>query len=153
MAFNINSTLDTVLSYLKADGRFPNVQIGEFKQPPVTKEKIAAAVFMDRVEVILLFANGGTRENHVVTIRVYKDMLEEPEASVEKAVAFAISEISSDLMGDFDLGASIVNIDVAGAHGPVYGAVWGYIEVSGRNYRIADITVPLIVDDSATLVQ
>ena len=151
MAFNISATLDQVVSYLKADGRFPNAQVGEFKQPPSTVERLAAAVWMDRAEVVLVFADGGTREKHVVTLRVYKDMLEEPEVDVEKGVAVAISEISSDLLGDYDLGGTIMSIDAAGAHGTSYGAAWGYVEVSGRMYRIADITLPLIVDDSSTL--
>jgi hypothetical protein len=61
------------------------------------------------------------------------------------------SDIQSDLIGDYDLGETIRNIDIAGIYGAGMGATWGYVDLGGKMYRIVDISLPLIVDDSATM--
>ncbi len=77
-------------------------------------------------------------------------MLNEPEDQIEYQLAEALSEISSDLIGEYDLGATIRNIDVGGIYGQSLTSEWGYLDVGGVMFRVVDITVPLIVDDSAT---
>lgn len=149
MPFDIKATLETVEDWFGKSGYFGKVQIGEPKQPP--QEALSAAVFMNRVTTVLVFANGGTREVHVVTMRMYRDMLAEPQADIELGLAKAVSSVSSDLLGDFELGAKIMAVDVAGMHGTPYGATWGYLDLSGKMYRIVDILMPFIVDDSATV--
>ena len=150
MPFNIKATLEAVQNHLLKGAYLKKVQIGEPKAPP--SEPLAAALFMNRVGIVLIFAGGDTRESHVVTLRVYRDMLAEPQESIELDLALAVSDLSSDLLGEFDLGATIMSIDAAGAHGTPYGAEWGYVDVGGRMYRIVDVTIPLIVDGSATMV-
>ncbi len=146
MAFNIKATMEAVHGYLLASGYFAQVQVGEPKQPP--REELAASIFMDAVSVASLTL-GTTIERHVLTVRLYRDMLSEPQQEIEYDLAMAVSQISGDLLGDYDLGATIRNVDAAGQHGPPMGASWGYAEVGGVMYRVVDLLVPLIVDDSA----
>lgn len=150
MAFDVKSTLRSVESYLQASGyHAAGVQIGEPKQPPQTG--FSAAVFMSHVGVATLTLTT-TIELHVATVRVYRDMLAEPQENVELDMAVIVSKVMSDLAGEYDLGATIRNVDIGGQYGTPLSARWGYLDVSGVMYRIADITLPLIVDDSATLV-
>ena len=55
-------------------------------------------------------------------------------------IALVISYI-----GDFDLGTTARNIDVFGASGVGLQAQPGYISIDNKMFRIADITVPVIV--------
>ena len=148
MAFDIKSTLETLEDWLKKSGYFPKAAIGEPKQPP--QEETSAAVFMNRVSTIRVFANGGLSEVHLVTVRVYRNMLAEPQQDIELDLARLISSDSSDLVGDFTMGGAVMALDVAGMHGTPYGATWGYLDVGGKMYRIVDILAPFIVNDSAT---
>ena len=64
-------------------------------------------------------------------------------------MALGVSEITSNLIGEFDLGATIRNIDVAGQYGQAVTAQWGYVALNQTMYRTVDITIPLVVDGSA----
>lgn len=149
MAFNITATLDAMASKLQASGYFQEVKIGEPKAPP--NAPIAAAIYMSRVGVAQLTL-GTTIESHVVIVRIYTNMLEEPTAKIETDLAIVASDFMADLAGEFDLGGSVRNVDVGGQHSGGLSAEWGYIDLSGKWYRVVDVTVPLIVDDSGTLV-
>lgn len=148
MSFNIRGTLEQVQGYLQASGYFAHTQVGELKTPP--GPGLAASVFMERVAVTQLTLTG-TIESHVVTIRLYRSSLAEPQEEIELDLAEAVSKVASDLLGDFDLGATVRNIDAGGQHGQGLHADWGYADVGGTTYRTTDISLPLIVDDSATL--
>ena len=149
MAFDIDRTLHAVTSFLKVDGKFRTVTIGEPKSiTPLTS--ICVAVFMQSTAITKFYLNGGTEEVHVVMVRLYRDMLAEPTEDIETDLAKSVQRIVSDLLGDYDLGATIRNIDGAGGIGTNLGSAWGYTDLSGRMFRIVDITLPLIVDDSAT---
>ena len=152
MAFEIGNTLHAVESYVQNLGLFQTVQIGEPKQP--LGQGIHAAIFMQTVSISTVYVGGDTRENHIVQVRIYKDMLAEqtdPQNNLESELASAVSKLMSNLLGDTDLESSIMSIDAAGMDGTQMRVDYGYIDVGGSMYRIADITVPLIVNGSATL--
>ena len=151
MPFLIKATLEQIVTYLQRSGYFSVVMVGEPKSPPSTSEKLAAALFMRSAGVAQLTLNS-TIESHVVNIRIYRNMLQEPVEEAEYELAEAVSEVSNDLLGDIDLGARVRAIDVGGIHAAPYRTDWGYVDVSGTMYRVADIVFGLIVDDSATLV-
>lgn len=147
MAFNIKTTIQAIASYLQASGYFQTVNTGEPKSPPTGK--LNAAVFMDSVNVVQLTL-ATTIEIHAVIIRIYINMMSDPEEQIEYQMAEAVSKVSSDLIGEYDLGATIRNVDAGGAHSSGLRASWGYLELGGIIYRIVDMYVPLLVDDSAT---
>lgn len=148
MPFNIRATLQAIQSYLEASGYFVGSQVSEPKQPP--PEGFYAAVYMSAAGVNSLTLTG-TIERHLPIIRVYRQMLAEPAEDIEFGMAEVISKVASDLIGEYDLGATIRNVDVGGQTGAPMSATWGYVDVGGAMFRIVDLIVPLIVDDSATL--
>ena len=147
--FNVTNTLKAVETYLRKDGACGAVTIGEPKSPP-GGGKYQAAVYMRSTAVYGVTANGGTLEVHVVNVRLYKDMLAEPRENIETDLATALARIASDLIGEYDLGATVRNIDVAGAQGTPMSSEWGYTSISEKMFRVIDLRVPLLVDDSAT---
>ena len=150
MPFLIKDTLIQISTYFAKAGYFNTVLIGEPKGPPLG-EGLTAAIFLNSVAVAQL-TMGTTIESHVLTIRIYRDMLKEPVESIEFELAEAVSQVSNSLLGDIDLGNRIRAIDVGGIYAAPYRTNFGYVEVSGIMFRVADIVFGLIVDDSATLL-
>jgi len=153
MAFDIKNTLHAVETYVQNLGLFSSVQIGEPKQ--ALGQGFHAAIFMQSVSIGMVYLGGETRESHVVQLRVHKDMLAEytdPQNNLESEMASVVSKLMENLLGDTDLESSVMSIDAGGMDGTSMSATYGYIEIGGQMYRVADITVPLIVNGSATLV-
>ena len=151
MAYDPTATLAAITSFLKSQGRVGggNVQIGEPKDPPAGR--ISAAVFMEGIRTPESVLDAPVRI-YDVAIRLYRNFTEDGTAT-EIELARAVGELWEDLEGDFDLGASIRNVDVAGIYGQGLTASWGYLDVAGRMYRTCDVSVPLVVDPAAaTLV-
>tara|TARA_R110000744_G_scaffold158398_1_gene274372 strand:- start:157 stop:612 length:456 start_codon:yes stop_codon:yes gene_type:complete len=148
MAFDASNTLDSIAGHLLASGYLQSVLIGEPKSPP-SGNQFAACVFLNSINVAQLTL-GTTIESHVLTLRIYRNMLAEPTETMEKELAKMVSSVLADLIGEFDLGNSIRSIDVGGQYGAGVSVNYGYLDLGGTMFRIADITLPLIVDDSAT---
>ena len=148
MAFDASNTLDAVAGHLLASGYLRDVMIGEPKSPP-SGDQLTASVFLNSISVAEVTL-GTTIESHVLTLRIFRNMLAEPTNTMEKEFAKAVSSILSDIIGEFDLGGSVRSIDVAGIYGSSIAVNYGYLDLGGTMFRIADITLPLIVDDSAT---
>lgn len=149
MPFDIRTSLRAIESHLLRNGYFGSgVQIGEPKAPP--SAPLSAVVFMAEVAVVQLTLVS-TIERHSVVVRIYKNMLAEPQENIELEMALVVSKVMSDLAGEYDLGATVRNVDIGGQHGAALSARWGYASVSGVMYRVVDIFVGLIVDGSASL--
>lgn len=150
-AFDVTNSLRTLETVLKASGRYPIVRIGEPKQPPITGQGIAAAVYLASQAVV------GTTlttpiEVHTVTVRFYRAMLDQPEDKAEIDLANAVADFEADLDGDYTLGGNVRNIDIGGQYGQGLGAEWGYVDIGGTMFRTAVVTVPLIVDSTVSFV-
>lgn len=150
-AFDVTNSLRTIEKVLKTSGRYALVRIGEPKQPPITGQGIAAAVYMESSSVV-----GTTLTNpievHTVSVRFYRAVLDQPEDKAEIDLANAVADFEADLDGDYTLGGAVRNIDVAGQHGGGLSAAWGYVEIGGTMFRTAAVTVPLIVDPDVAFV-
>lgn len=156
MAFDIRPTLQALQSVLKQDGYFAQVFIGEPKSPPV--DQMTAAIQM--MEILPTQVTLGTDiEVHTLQVRVYRNAMGEanagggPDEAIEYETAQAVSKVLSDLAGGFTLGGKVRAVDWNGEEGGLkVAAKWGHLDVGGTMFRVADITVPLIVDDAVTFV-
>ena len=152
MAFNIKNTLGAIESHISSTGYVSNVQVGEPVSPPDANDKIFGAIFMNSANVVEL-SLGTTIELHSVTVRLHRRAAfgqGDNAGEVEEEMALALSQISSNLIGEFDLGGTLRAIDIAGQYGSALTATWGYVTIAQTMFRIVDLVLPLIVDDSAT---
>ena len=147
--FSILATMQTIQGHLMSGGRFVSVELG---QPSAVApgQRITAAIWIERIQVGIVYG-GVVDKIFEVTIRLYTNMTAEPQEQGELDLALTVQEIGSDLLGDFDLGASVRNIDAAGIYGTSMSARWGYTSVANVMFRSVDITVPIIVNDSIAL--
>ena len=152
MAFNIKTTLDAISSHIARTGYVNDVRIGEPVSPPDAIEKMHAAIYMASAGVVSLTLST-TIEVHSVVVRLYRRAAfgqGDDAGQVEAEMALAVSQVTSNLVGEFDLGSTMRNIDIAGQYGQSLSATWGYITIGNTVFRTVDLTVPLVVDESAT---
>ena len=152
MAFNIKATLDAISSHIARTGYVNDVRIGEPVSPPDAIEKMHAAIYMASAGVVSLTLST-TIEVHSVVVRLYRRAAfgqGDDAGQVEAEMALAVSQVTSNLVGEFDLGATMRNIDIAGQYGQSLSATWGYITIGNTVFRTVDLTVRLVVDESAT---
>ena len=152
MAFNIKATHDAISSHIARTGYVNDVRIGEPVSPPDAIEKMHAAIYMASAGVVSLTLST-TIEVHSVVVRLYRRAAfgqGDDAGQVEAEMALAVSQVTSNLVGEFDLGSTMRNIDIAGQYGQSLSATWGYITIGNTVFRTVDLTVPLVVDESAT---
>lgn len=80
--------------------------------------------------------------------RVFMPADTEPADDVDIAVTGAVDALLTALFADFTLGDTIRNVDLLGAHGTPLSAGFGYTSFAGgTTYRVATLTIPLIIND------
>ena len=144
MVFDIATSMQTIKGHLMASGLFDTVMIGEPKSPPGSG--LTASIFMGRAGIEELTLDK-TVELHEVVVRFYTPELQQPTPIREDRLEKAVGSIEKAWFGDFTFGGTIRNIDIADL-------VWEFGEITiGRTekYRTVEVTLPLIVDGSATL--
>jgi len=80
--------------------------------------------------------------------RVFMPADTEPQDDVDVAVTGAVSKLMGAYCGDFTLGDTVANVDLLGAHGVPLGAEVGYTRFDSTTYRVATLTIPLIINDA-----
>lgn len=150
MAINSQDLVDRVASKAKATGLFDRVNKHEPKNKP--GRGLTAAIWVDRIEP----ARGrsgltSTTARVVLNLRVYTNMLQNPQDAIDPSVMRAVDVMFEDLSGDFDLGDADRWIDLLGAtQGHELYAQSGYINIDNMVYRVMTITVPIIVENAWT---
>ena len=125
------------------------VKLGEFTKPP--DGGLAAAIWMLNSGVYRVYANGGTAEFYNVRLRIYRNAFAEDAFMNEWEMAKAVNETLDNLLTDADLNSTVMSIDPGGISGNTVTTEWGYTEINNVMFRIADITLPILVDDSITV--
>ena len=141
---DVTGLFDAFRSHLHSLGVFESVTTHEPKAAPGQGRRVAMWFSQYRP------ASSGLNESSAViefTIRLYNNMLKEPQDEIDPEVLTALDRVMNALHGDFTLGGLARNIDIRGSQGLALNARAGYIEQDGRLYRIVDITVPVVVND------
>jgi hypothetical protein len=79
--------------------------------------------------------------------RVFMPADTEPQGDVDVAVLVAVDGLMSAYCGDFELGGEVANVDLLGAHGAALRARFGYTRLDSTTYRVATLTLPLILNN------
>lgn len=79
--------------------------------------------------------------------RVYMPADSEPLDNVDVQVAGAVDGLMNAYSGDFELGGAVANVDLLGMHGGSMRARFGFTRLDSTTYRVATLTVPLILND------
>lgn len=150
MAINSRDLVDRIASHAAASGLFDRVNAHEPKSKP--GRGLTCAVWIDRIEPARgrsgLVATAG---RVVFNVRVYTNMLQQPQDEIDPLVMDAVDYLFEAYSGDFQLGSDERFIDLEGmTQGHALDAQSGYINIDNMTYRVMTISVPVIVNDAWT---
>lgn len=138
--------LDAVVSDVQSTGYFDKVNTHEPKKAPRTQ--MTAAVWIESIDPIALASTlSYTSARLVFKLRMYQNMLREPQDMIDPLMGKAASRLMRRYHDDFDFEGLVRNIDLLGAYGVALSAISGYLDVDGKMLRIIDMTIPVIVND------
>lgn len=143
----IAGLIDAVMSHGAGSGFFDAVPGHEPKSAPGSG--LTYAVFLSALGP----ARGAsglavTTARVELTGRIYKPFMSEPEDLIDPAIAQAADALFEAYTGDFSLGGTARNIDVLGQHGNPLSLRAGYQTIDKQVFRVADIVIPIIVNDA-----
>jgi hypothetical protein len=142
----LDDIFDAVVSDAQRSGYFDKVNQHEPKRAP--NSGLTAAVWVQSFEPIALNSGlASTSARIIFTLRIYTNMLREPQDAIDPMVMRAVSNLMRRYHDDFDFGGAIRNIDLLGAFGVALAGQAGYLEIDGKLFRIFDMTIPCLVDD------
>ena len=145
MAKTLRTTMASLLSLLQAHGAIEQATIGEPMKPP---EGFSAMVETVRIRSVTSTLTK-TIETRTVRVRLYhKAALNAPDEEMELRLLELVDDLIEDFLGDFDFDGTIRAIQPVGIE-----VDWGYQTIQNIAYRVADITIPMTVDDSATFTK
>lgn len=142
----VNTLFDRVVSHAMELGIFETVNSHEPKSAPGSG--LRAAVWVQSIGGIGR-ASGLSSTSGVVllNVRIYSSFLQQPVDAIDPNLLTATTTLLGTYTGDFDLGATVRNIDLLGMYGTAMGAQAGYISQDGRVYRIMTISLPVVIND------
>ncbi|UVS81845.1 hypothetical protein [Actinokineospora sp. UTMC 2448] len=144
----IDDVLNAVVSHAESLGAFERVNGFEPGAPP--GPGLHAAVWVQDITPVPRASGlAATSVRLELALRTYSRVEVEPPDEVDPTMTRAIGQLMTALTADFDLGGTVRNVDVLGAHGPALGAQAGYsrFPASGELYRVMTLTIPVIIND------
>jgi hypothetical protein len=145
VSLSVTSIFDAMVSHALNLGVFDSVEEHEPKSAP--GNDVHAAFWVQSVEPIRSSGLGSTSGRIEVSVRIYMNMLSEPQDGIDRSLLEAADALLTAYSGDFELGGLIRSVDLLGAHGAPLSARGGYIRQDSKLYRVMVLTVPLIVND------
>lgn len=148
MTPSVTQTLfDRMQSHALASGLFERVNTHEPKNPP--GKGLTCSIWVDQIGPDLSGLSA-TSPRVTFNVRIYQNMISEPQDAIDPNVLAACATLMDDYTGDFTLGGAVRTIDLLGAGGTPMQAQAGYINQAGQMMRVMTISVPAIVNDSWT---
>ncbi|MFB6548676.1 hypothetical protein [Streptomyces sp. NPDC056405] len=147
MTLDVSEIYAQVLSHAKRLGLFQRVLAHEPKSAPVGG--VTCAIWASSYKPVDEVSGLDTTSMRLeLTGRIYVEFKAQPEDAIDPRILDATSKLISSFTGDIQLGgATSMGIDLLGAHGDGLEARWGFIKIDEKQYRVADLVIPLIIPD------
>jgi hypothetical protein len=75
-------------------------------------------------------------------VRIWSPMVAKPLDTIDPAVLSALSTLLGEYSGNFTLAGTVRDIDLMALR-----AQTGYLDQDGKQFRVAEITLPIVVND------
>lgn len=145
MALAINEILDVIVSHAQATGYFQTINEHESKQSQTNG--LSAAVWIEKITPIRSSGLNSTSARLELEMRIYSSTYMDPYDDIDSNLALAVDALFTAYLGDFELGGTSRHIDIFGAHGQGLEVRVGYINADGKEFRVFQIRLPIIIND------
>ncbi len=141
----VRDVFDKLMSHAMTLGLFETVNSHEPKGAP--GNGLWCALWVQRIAPVRSSGMAATSGRLELMCRIGSNFLAKPEDGIDPAILAAVSTLIGEYSGAFTLGGSARAIDLLGMEGTPLSAQAGYLDVSGKFFRIMDIVIPVIVND------
>jgi|ERR1051325_5983876 hypothetical protein len=145
MALDITPVLNQVASHAMKTGYFERVNTHEPKNAP--GNGLTCAIWVDGIAPTRTSGLAATSVVLKLNVRVYNNMLQEPQDDIDPNVVTAVQALMNAYSGDFDLGSTVANIDLLGSEGTPMSMQSGYLTLGTAMYRAMVVVLPIIIND------
>lgn len=145
MALDIRSILDNIASHALATGHLDAV-LGYVSKQSSTNG-VTAALYVEDIRAIRTSGLNNTTVRLEIEMQIYSSTYQAPYEDIDVNLALAVDAMFTALIGDFDLGGEARNIDIFGAWGQPLRVRSGLLNLDGKEFRVFQILIPVIVDD------
>lgn len=144
-ALDFQDIINRLASHAQTLGMFDRVNQHEPKSKPA--RGLTCAIWVDRIEPARGRSGLAKTDVRVVcNVRVYSNMLQNPQDMIDPNVVNAADKLMETYTGDFQLGDEDRFIDVLGmTQGHPLFCQSGYINIDNMVFRVLTLTVPVIV--------
>jgi hypothetical protein len=141
----LRALINKVASHAMSLGLFDSVNTHEPKNAPGSG--LSCAIWLQSLRPTRSSGLSATSVNLTLNIRIYTPMMQEPEDDIDLVMGSAAITLMNAYSGDFDLGASVRDIDLLGMDGTPMSAQAGYLTIGSTMERVIVITLPIIIND------
>lgn len=145
MALDTRNILGNIASLAMATGYFDAV-LGYVSKQAATNG-ITAAIYIEDMRAIRTSGLASTSVRLELEMQVYSSTYQEPYDDIDTNLSLAVDAMFTSLIGDFDLGGEARNVDVFGAWGQPLRVKSGYMNLDGKEFRVFQILIPIVIDD------
>lgn len=139
---------EVLQSRAEALARFERVNGAEPKGAP--GNGLSAGIWVQSFEPVREYSGLATTSMLLtMSFRVYTDMLIEPDGRIDPEMMEAVGAFLTAVSADFTLDGmtGVVAIDLLGSNSQGLGGQAGYVEISGKMFRIFTVDIPIILSD------
>lgn len=147
MTIVLQDLLDHVVTHVQLTGYFESVNQHEPKNAP--GNGLRCAVWVDDIQPVRSGLDM-TTVRIVFNLRLYSNMIQEPQDSIDANLTDALSALFDEYSGDFTFDGTVQCIDLLGKEGVSLSAKAGYLKQDSTLYRVYTIVLPVIVNDAWT---
>lgn len=148
MTFNaaaVTSLFSALISHAQTLGLFESVNGHEPKSAPSNGK--ACSIWVQSIDPVTSSGLDQTSGRVVFNIRIYQNMLAEPQDGIDPDMLSATCLLMGEYSGNFTLGGTVREIDLLGENGDSLSAKAGYLNQDNRLYRVMDIVLPVVIND------
>lgn len=147
MSVDVLTAFRRLLDHAKILGVFEVARLSEFKSAP--PNGLCFALWGQRLGTSPVGSGlAGTNAMLRATARIYFPMTYKPEDEIEPKVFGAAGRYLGRINGDFTLDGLVRNVDILGEAGDVPAWEAGYANIDNKLFRIADLNLNVIFNDS-----
>lgn len=146
MSIDVATIYAEMVSHARSLGVFTQVLTHEPKSAP--GNGLTCVFWLDSVEPVQEVTGLiATSARVAISARIYENFKSQPEDDIDKRLLDATSKLMDAYTGDFQLGGSVMEVDLLGAYGDGLSAKGGYLAQDNSLYRVVNLTIPLIIID------
>lgn len=145
MAIDIAGLYDKLVSHPATLGVFESLPTHEPKSAP--GNGVTWAMWIQDISPVQSSGLAATSGRLEFNIRLYTPMIQESQDDIDPEIINALDLLFGVYSGDFNLGATVREIDLLGQFGVPLSAKAGYLNQDSKLFRVMTITLPIIIDD------